>query len=105
MNDARRSGIKWVGVGALLAAIWIAALLFMNSLGKSMYGPALGMPIIPLLIGLTQLTTGRHFGELAHAWDSLAGWQRGVLGLVIVGIATAIIVGGIGVALAIFVDL
>jgi len=60
--------------------------------------------LVPLLIGLAELASGRAFGELARDWDELAGWQRGVLGVAIVGIVGAAIVLGIGVVLSFVVS-
>jgi hypothetical protein len=40
---------------------------------------------------------------LARRWDDLKGWQRGVLGLVIVALATIAIVTIAGTAVAVLV--
>ena len=52
------------------------------------------------LQGLLELIGGVPFLELARRWDQLKGWQRGVLGTIIVLIALAVIVGGVGLVLS-----
>lgn len=103
MNDARRSGVKWLAVGGAIAAVWIAALLVLKARGWFVYGPGVGVPVVPMLVGTTQLVTGHFVGDLARAWDSLAGWQRGILGLLIVIVAGTAIVGGVALVLSLVV--
>jgi hypothetical protein len=55
------------------------------------------------LVGLAQLVFGRTLGELARAWDDIAGWQRLIVGLLVVGIALTVIITGIGVALTLLI--
>ena len=44
------------------------------------------------LVGLLELITGVSFTQWAGKWDRLKGWQRGVLGTLIVIVAGAIII-------------
>jgi hypothetical protein len=54
---------------------------------------AAGVPGAYAIIGLIELCTGYSFTRLANAWDDLKGWQRGVLGILIVVTAFAITAG------------
>jgi hypothetical protein len=89
----RRRGLKLIAIGLVFGAFWLALMMFvMVERNRTVMGPGLGLPLLPLLIGLVELVSGRHFDELARRWDDLRGWQRGVLGLVIVALATVVIV-------------
>ncbi len=55
-------------------------------------------PAIPgafALVGLVELVTGLHITEVASAWDGLAGWQRGILGTLVVALAFVLIMTGV----------
>jgi hypothetical protein len=54
---------------------------------------ALGIPGAFFLAGLIQLVSGVPFAELAERWDSLHGWQRGVLGTLTVLLSAGVIFG------------
>jgi hypothetical protein len=105
----RRAGLRAMAVfGPLAAAVAALAAVGARWLEGGpldfLAGPWLpyvaGLPAIPFLAGLAVYVTGRPFRELAAAWDELQGWQRGVLGLLIVLVAAAVIVGGVGIVLA-----
>lgn len=105
----RRAGLRAMAVfGPLAAAIAALAAVGARWLEGSpldfLAGPWLpyvaALPAIPFLAGLAVYVTGRPFRELAGAWDALAGWQRGVLGLLIVLVAAATILGGVALVLA-----
>jgi hypothetical protein len=46
-----------------------------------------GIPFVYLCVGIVELLTGRPFQQLADAWMSLKGWQRGIIGTLIVVVA------------------
>jgi hypothetical protein len=96
MRGSRTRALKIIGVGLVIAAVWIAIILVLDDHGRQMMGPGLGLPLVPLLVGLTELVSGRHFDDLAKSWDDLRGWQRGLLGTVIVAIAIVVfvVIGG-----------
>jgi hypothetical protein len=93
--------------GARRFALWLLA--FAVAMVVPVYVlPRLGLQLTPLamipfalpgafaLQGLIELITGVPFLELARRWDELKGWQRGVLGTIIVLVALVVIVGGVG---------
>lgn len=53
------------------------------------------LPGAYVLIGLLEVVSGVPFKDISGEWDSLAGWQRGVLGVVIVILASLFIFSGI----------
>ncbi len=44
----------------------------------------LSLPIVVTLTGILEFFSNRSFMEFSDAWDELAGWQRGILGIMIV---------------------
>ena len=47
------------------------------------------------LAGLLELVTGISFTDIAGRWDDLAGWQRGVLGVIVVVLAFVLMMVGV----------
>lgn len=93
--------------GARRLALWL--LVFLPVMAVPVWGlPRLGFQVTPLAIipfalpgafalqGLVELITGVPFLELARCWDELKGWQRGVLGTLIVLVSLVFIIGGMG---------
>ena len=50
------------------------------------------------LVGLMEVATGISYGQWARKWDSMKGWQRGLLGLFIVCVFFALILGVVAIA-------
>jgi hypothetical protein len=50
------------------------------------------IPFVYLCIGFIELLSGRPFQQLADAWMELRGWQRGVIGTIIVFVAGFIMI-------------
>lgn len=65
----------------------------------------LGFPLagaaIAALVGLAKLVLGRSLAEIGRGWDELAGWQRGLLGVLVVAIALAVIMTAVGFAITV----
>jgi len=97
MSARQRGGAKLAGSGLAFAGVFYAVLQH-KSLGSSHAGPialiAMGAPGAFALVGLFELVSGMPFTKAAEAWDSLEGWQRGVLGLMVVVLAFALVIGG-----------
>jgi hypothetical protein len=96
-GQIRLHGLRLVGIGGAILAAWMAIVFFVWSHGRVLWGPGLGAPGVLFLVGLVEVVSGRSFVALARAWDDLRGWQRFVLGVVIVAIAFAVfvIIGGV----------
>lgn len=104
MNKVRLNGVKLIAMG-LVVTIGIILLgnLVFGAGNWHFIGYGFAIPGAAALVGLIQVVSGVPFGELAIRWESLAGWQRGVLGLIIVLLATGIIfIGMIGLASVIY---
>ncbi|NNE19419.1 MAG: hypothetical protein HKN10_13165 [Myxococcales bacterium] len=70
----------------------LGAVYGLHSVGIKVRGLALiplALPGAYALVGLLELLTGSSFSELSRRWDALRGWQRGVLGTVVVIVAFA----------------
>lgn len=75
--------LAFLGIAGLYAAIAFAGDLPQNPF---MLIPA-AIPFAYCSIGVIELLTGRPYQQLADAWMSLRGWQRGVIGTLIVLLA------------------
>ena len=81
-------GLSVLGtIGLFGVAFVVDSLPLKRSHSQILYG-AVGIWFIWAIayscIGLAEIVTGRPFNRLAAAWMELAGWQRGVLGILIV---------------------
>ncbi len=81
--SSRSTGLmKFIGSG-LLSLLFFAALHPTN--GNSRFGILLtSVPVVVMFIGFIEVVTGSPIQHIADQWDSLQGWQRGILGIVIV---------------------
>ena len=55
-------------------------------------------PAIPgafALVGLVEMTVGTPISEVSSSWDALAGWQRGILGVLVVVLAFVLMMAGV----------
>jgi hypothetical protein len=98
MNTRTLGLLKLAGCGIVYAVIFSTVLK--NGLGDPTHGGPFKMILIALpgafgLAGLLELATGIRFQDISSAWDSLAGWQRGVLGTLIVIAAFFLMMVGI----------
>jgi len=95
MNSTRLGGLTTFFVGGLgaVAVVWFGQHL--GESGGKLIGLGWAVPAAIALVGLVQLVSGVPFTELSRRWDSLAGWQRGVLGTLIFILACGVIFLGI----------
>ena len=92
-TSTRSRGATKLLIGSLgMVVVWLLV-HFVRSKG---FVPSSLVAMIPLaipgvyaLIGLLEIIAGVPFIEIAATWESLAGWQRGLLGLFIVVCAFA----------------
>jgi hypothetical protein len=96
--DTRTRGLlKFIGSG-LLGAIAIYFFVHSERFQSGVVGPvkliAVAVPGAYSLVGFLEFVSGISFGKLASSWDSLMGWQRGVIGLVVVAAAFAALIFG-----------
>jgi len=95
-NVRLMGGLKLLGGALVFAAIlayFMHAGLEPGSNPFKIIGPAI--PGAFALVGLVEVVTGLHVTEVASAWDALAGWQRGILGTMIVVVAFVLMMAGV----------
>jgi hypothetical protein len=86
----RKRALVGMVVSAVLMAPFVGLLVWASSEGYQIYGLGIGAPLIPFMYFLTEFTMGESFGATARKWDQLKGWQRLVLGLMIVAMAVIV---------------
>ena len=96
--EVRKAGAKKIALGIVGSVVAWYLVAWIRSEG---YTPNAFM-MIPLatpaawgLAGLLEVVTGLEFTSIARKWDRLAGWQRGVLGLLVVALAVVVMMGAI----------
>ena len=101
-RTARASGARKLVLGGLGWAVAGGAFYALHASGHVPKGRtplglliALGLPGSFALAGALELLTGKSFAEHSAAWDSLAGWQRGALGLLVVAAAVVVVMTSI----------
>jgi uncharacterized membrane protein YagU involved in acid resistance len=96
LNIRAKGAVKVVGSGIVYAAVFVT-IMKQGGFGNAAAGPfkliAMGTPGAFALVGLFELFTGIAFSRAAEVWDSLKGWQRGVIGLSVVVFTFALLVG------------
>lgn len=93
-SQIRKRGLKFLGVGSGLFALVLFLLFWLSAHAHSINFPIVGasFPLALALIGSVELITGLPFRRLANSWMRLRGWQRGVLGTLIVLTSLAVII-------------
>jgi hypothetical protein len=101
--EFRRRAWKKVLLGSCGFILLCALLAGISALGYMPRGPfGLIPPAIPFVyfcVGFIELVSGRPYQLLADAWMSLKGWQRGVIGVLIVVVWFAIVIMGVTAAI------
>lgn len=93
MNAIRISGMFKLALGGIGFILTLAIFQAIESGDRQPTHKGmilLGIPGAYGLTGLVELIVGVPFIQLSDAWDGLAGWQRGILGIFIVIAAFAI---------------
>ena len=82
--SVRKRGLVKLAVGIPLAAGWFFLQQRIEALNEWLRLLIPGFPGVLALIGLIELVSGIPISKLSASWASLTGWQRLVLGLIIV---------------------
>src|ERR1043166_3576386 len=98
-QEFRRRATKKVGLGFLGCLLIVGLFVGISFAGYMPGNPFMlipaGIPFVYVCAGLVELITGRPFQELADAWMTLKGWQRGIIGTLIVLLAGALVIFGV----------
>jgi hypothetical protein len=91
MHSKRKIGlVQFVTFGTIALAICYGAYVATASGHHIVAVEVLAIPGGFALAGLVQAITGVSFSTLAARWQSLAGWQRGIVGVLIAVLAFAL---------------
>jgi len=97
--DVRTKGLlKFIGGGILFA--FALSVTLQNQLADPEHGGglfkmiAMATPGAFAIIGFFELLTGLEFLHIAKKWDDLRGWQRGILGFLVVALSIVLLMGG-----------
>jgi hypothetical protein len=93
MQGTRLRGVKKIAIGIVALAIAAIAFAMLKMNNMTAYGVGWGIPGAVVLVGLIELIGGVPFMQVSSKWDSLQGWQRGVLGTLIVVVTPLAILG------------
>ncbi|WP_306524323.1 hypothetical protein [Dokdonella sp.] len=98
MSDVRKVGLKRFVIGSLGAVLVGVLVYFVHLQGfapSSFAMIPLAIPGAYALMGIVEMVSGTDFFEIAQKWDDLDGWQRGVLGTLVVILAFAALFAGL----------
>jgi hypothetical protein len=86
--EFRKAAAKKITLGILgcllMAGVYVAIAFAGYMPGNPFMLIPAGIPFVYVCIGLIELLTGRPYQQLADAWMALKGWQRGIIGTLIV---------------------
>ena len=97
-QEFRRRAFKKMGLGFLGCLLMVGFFVGLSFAGY-MPGPftliPAGIPFVYFCIGFLELVTGKPFQHFAESWMALKGWQRGIIGTLIVLLAGVLIILGL----------
>ena len=99
--STRQKGILKLLIGSLagIAAGYILHILEESGTTINMfYLAAIAAPAAWGLGGLLEFILNRPFSEMETWWNSLKGWQRGILGIIVVILFFALMISSVGIA-------
>ena len=93
-SQIRKRGLKFLAIGGGLFALVAFLLIWLGVHAPKVHFPIIGasLPLALALIGSVELITGAPFRRLNESWMRLRGWQRGILGTLIVLLSLGIII-------------
>lgn len=105
-QEFRRRASKKLVLGFLGCLLMVGLLVGLSFAGY-MPGPftliPAGIPFVYSCIGFLEVVTGKPFQHFADSWMALKGWQRGIIGTLIVLLAGALIIFGLALVFSCFV--
>ena len=99
ISATRKAGFRAFAVGAIVSVIggWLAVTYDLWRFKP--FGWLYALPVALAMIGLGQAGTDVPFRDLAAQWNNLKGWQRGVLGVTILAVFSALLFGVLAAAI------
>jgi len=99
ISATRKAGLQAFAIGTAVSIVggWLAVTYDLWRFKP--FGWLYALPVALAMIGLGQAGTGVPFRDLAARWDSLKGWQRGVLGITILAAFSALLFGILAAAI------
>jgi hypothetical protein len=91
----RKRGLVKIAIGIPVAVAWFLIQQRLEDLSEWLKFIVPGFPGVLVLIGIVELVGGIPVSDLARRWDTLRGWQRGILGMLVVAAFTAILFAAI----------
>jgi hypothetical protein len=89
-------GAGVIGFGAILGLLFLIGKIFGYGFVLSPFGMIpFCIPFVYFCMGIIEVVGGRPYRQLAASWMSLRGWQRGVIGTVIIVASLALILLGV----------
>jgi len=92
--SVRHRGLVKVIIGVPLGIGWFLFQQRIEVMSEWLRMAIPGFPGVLALIGLVELTSGIPISRISKAWDSLRGWQRGVIGTLILIAFAALLFAG-----------
>ena len=91
----RKRGLIKIAIGIPVGVAWFLIQLQLEHLSEWLKFIVPGFPGVLALIGVVELVGGIPISDLAKRWDTLRWWQRGILGLLVIGAFTTILFAAI----------
>ena len=96
-------GIGVVGFALILGLFYLIGMMFGYAPVNPFKMIPLCIPFVYFCIGLIEVVSGRPYRQIAAAWMSLRGWQRGIIGTIIVLASLAFMLLGVAFVFTYFV--
>ncbi len=96
-SSIRRKGYKKLCIGSVALIVVSSFVYWLQLQGYSPTSFALmglAAPVAIGLVGFLEVLMNRPFSEMEAWWNSLKGWQRGLLGLLVVIVAFSVLIAG-----------
>lgn len=99
-----KAGIGAAGFGAMLVLFYLIGRIFGYQYVMSPFRMIpFCIPFVYFCIGLIEVVGDRPYRQLAAGWMNLRGWQRGIIGTIIILSSLALIMFGVAFVFTYFV--